>query len=79
MLARIRIIELIETHNTEGNKMTKQYISNDDKVVISIRQKGKINTAWALHVDGKYQGSKVLPNNNTAIVQNFGYSEYFTQ
>jgi hypothetical protein len=53
--------------------MTKQYISNDGKVVISIRQQGKTKTAWALHVGGQYKGSKVLPNNNTAIVQNFGF------
>jgi hypothetical protein len=60
--------------------MNKQYISNDGKAVISIRQQGKTKTAWALHVGGQYKGSKVLPNNNTAIVQNFGYSaEYFTQ
>ena len=64
----------------EGNKMNKQYISNDSKSVISIRQQGATKTAWALHVCGQYKGSKVLPNNNTAIVQNFGFkAEYFIQ
>lgn len=52
--------------------MTK-YVSNDGKVEISIRQAGRSKTAWALHVEGSYKGSKVLPSNNTAIVQNFGY------
>lgn len=51
-----------------------KYVSNDGKVEISIRQRGANKTAWALFVNGSYKGSKVLPNNNTAIIQNFGFS-----
>lgn len=51
-----------------------KYISNDQKVEISIRQRGFNKTAWALFVDGSYKYSKVLPSNNTAVVQNFGYN-----
>ena len=49
------------------------YISKDGKVKINIRQQGTKRTAWAHYVNGSYKGSKVLPSNNTAIVQNFGY------
>ena len=50
------------------------FISKNGKVEISVRQAGKNRTAWAHHINGRYMGSKVLPNNNTAIVQNFGYA-----
>lgn len=50
------------------------YVSKDGKVEINVRQAGKNKTAWSHHIDGRYMGSKVLPNNNTAIVQNFGYA-----
>jgi hypothetical protein len=49
------------------------YSSKDGKVSITVRQYGCRNIAWALHVDGQYKGSKVLPANNTAIAQNFGF------
>ncbi len=49
------------------------YTSKDATVVITIRQQSKYQTAWACHVNGSYVGSKILPNNNTAVVQNFGY------
>jgi len=49
------------------------YTSNDQTVKITIRQVGKNRIAWACHVNGSYRGSKVLPSNNTAVVQNFGY------
>ena len=42
-------------------------------VVIKIRQKGVYRTAWSLFVNGRYKKTKILPNNNKAIVQNFGY------
>lgn len=51
-----------------------QYTSKDGLVVIKVRQKGARKTAWALYVAGNYKGTKVLPSENTAIVQNFGYS-----
>jgi hypothetical protein len=50
-----------------------KYISTNKQVVIEVRQQGKTKTAWACFVNGKYICSKVLPKNNTAIVQNFGY------
>ena len=50
-----------------------KFTSKDGKVEITVRQRGQNRTAWAHHVCGRYMGSKVLPNNNTAIVQNFGY------
>jgi len=53
--------------------MTTTYTSKNGQIVISVRQQGVHKVAWALHVDGKYKGSKVLPVNNTAIVQNFGF------
>mgnify|MGYP001208946868 FL=1 len=53
--------------------MNTTYTSNNGQIVISIRQQGMRQVAWALHVGGQYKGSKVLPSNNTAIVQNFGF------
>ena len=42
-------------------------------IVIEVRSNGLHRTAWALFIDGQYQKTKVLPKNNTAIPQNFGY------
>lgn len=53
--------------------LTTKFVSMDKTIEISVRQLGKFKIAWTLHIDGKYQGSKVLPANNTAIVQNFGF------
>ena len=59
-------------------KQIMKYISTDKKVVIQVRQLGATKTAWACFVNEKYIGSKVLPKNNTAVVQNFGYeAAYF--
>jgi hypothetical protein len=45
MLAQIRIIEHIETHNTEGNKMTKaQKIS--EMILIELAATGSISKAF---------------------------------
>lgn len=55
------------------NAAATKYTSNNGQIEISIRQAGRFNTAWACHVNGRYIGSKCLPKNNTAIVQNFGY------
>jgi len=54
--------------------MINQYTSANGEIIISLRYKGKRNTAWALYVNGQYKGSKILPNNNTAVVQNFGFN-----
>jgi hypothetical protein len=54
--------------------MNTTYTSNDGKTVISVRQQNARQTAYALHVNGQYKGSKVLPANNTAVVQNFGFA-----
>lgn len=53
--------------------MTTTYTSNNGQIVISVRQQGVRQVAWALHVGGQYKGGKVLPATNTAIVQNFGF------
>jgi hypothetical protein len=53
--------------------MKNSYKSNDGSVEISVRQKGYNKTAWTLFVNGQYKKTKILPNNNTAIVQNFGF------
>lgn len=53
--------------------MNTTYTSKNGQIVISVRQQGLRKVAWALHVSGQYKGSKVLPFNNTAIVQNFGF------
>lgn len=53
--------------------MNTTYTSNNGQIVISVRQQNARQTAYALHVNGQYKGSKVLPTNNTAVVQNFGY------
>lgn len=42
-------------------------------VVIKIRQKGVYRTAWSLFVNGEYKKTRIIPNKNKAIVQNFGY------
>ena len=45
MLAQIRIIEHIETHNTDGNKMTKsQKIS--EMILIELAATGSISKAF---------------------------------
>ena len=49
-----------------------KHITKD--IVIEIRSTGLHRVAWALFVDGVYQKTKVLPKNNTAIPQNFGYA-----
>lgn len=49
------------------------YISEKHKATITLRQQTGYKTAWALHVNGQYMGTKILPYNNTAIPQNFGY------
>jgi hypothetical protein len=53
------------------------YTSKDNKVTITIRQQNARQIAWAHYVDGSYKGSKVLPKNNTAVVQNFGYNKTY--
>jgi hypothetical protein len=53
--------------------MNTTYTSNNGQIVITVRQQNARQIAWALHVGGQYKGSKVLPANNTAIVQNFGF------
>lgn len=53
--------------------MNTTYTSNNGQIVISIRQQNVRQTAYALHVNGQYKGSKVLPTSNTAVVQNFGF------
>jgi hypothetical protein len=50
------------------------YTSTDKTIIISIRQQNGHKIAWACHVEGKYIKTKVLPKNNTAIPQNFGYA-----
>lgn len=51
----------------------RQYVSKDKAAVISVRSTNRSSIAWALHVNGAYVKSKVLPKANTAVVQNFGY------
>lgn len=53
--------------------MKTTYTHKTSQIVIEVRQIGFSKIAWAHFVNGKYQGSKVLPKTNTAIVQNFGY------
>jgi len=53
--------------------MSNTYTSNNGQTVISVRQQNARQTAYALHVNGQYKGSMVLPTNNTAVVQNFGF------
>ena len=53
--------------------MNTTYISKNGQIVISVRQQGARQVAWALHVCGQYKGSRVFPANNTAIIQNFGF------
>ena len=53
--------------------MTTTYTSKNSQIVITVRQQNARKIAWALHVGGQYKGSKVLPANNTAVVQNFGF------
>ena len=43
-------------------------------ITIEARSNGKYQIAWALFIDGQYQKTKVLPKNNTAIPQNFGFA-----
>jgi HSP20 family molecular chaperone IbpA len=47
--------------------------TNNNNVTIEIRHAYRGKIAWAEFVNGKYQRTKVLPANNTAVVQNFGY------
>ena len=54
--------------------MNTTYRNENGTVEISVRQHGATKTAWALFVNGKYQKTKVLPNRNTAVVQNFGFA-----
>ena len=54
--------------------MNTSYKSNDGKIEISVRSCGFNRAAWSLFIGGSYKSSKVLPNNNTAVVQNFGYA-----
>jgi hypothetical protein len=54
--------------------MKTAYTHKTSQIVIEVRQVGFSKVAWAHFIDGKYQGTKVLPKNNTAIVQNFGYA-----
>ena len=53
--------------------MTTTYTSKNGQIIISVRQQSVRQVAWALHVGGQYKGSKGLPANNTAIIQNFGF------
>ena len=50
------------------------YTSTDGTIVITVRQESTYRIAYALHVNGEYVCTKVLPRNNIAIVQNFGYT-----
>jgi hypothetical protein len=54
--------------------MKTAYTHKTSQIVIEVRHAGRWTVAWAHFIDGKYQGTKVLPKNNTAIVQNFGYA-----
>jgi hypothetical protein len=54
--------------------MAHTYKHVTKNITIEVRQTGLRKTAWAHFVDGQYKGSKVLPNTNTAIPQNFGYT-----
>ena len=54
--------------------MQTTYTHKTAQITIEVRQIGFSKIAWAHFVNGQYKGSKVLPKNNTAIVQNFGYS-----
>jgi hypothetical protein len=54
--------------------MKTAYTHKTSQIVIEVRHTGRWTAAWAHFIDGKYQGTKVLPKNNTAIVQNFGYA-----
>jgi len=53
--------------------MKTKYKTSDGSIEISIRQRGRRKIAWALSINGQYKKTKILPINNTAIVQNFGY------
>lgn len=54
--------------------MKTTYKNTNGTVEIAVRQAGLNRTAWALFVNGQYQKTKILPNKNTAIVQNFGFA-----
>lgn len=54
--------------------MPTLYTSNDGNITITIRQQDARRIAWACFVRGAYIRTKVLPRNNTAIVQNFGFA-----
>lgn len=49
------------------------FININGNITITVRQKNRFQIAWAEFVNGQYKRTKVLPRNNTAIVQNFGY------
>ena len=49
------------------------YTNNTNTVKIEVRQQNARQIAWALFVNGQYQKTKILPRNNTAVVQNFGF------
>lgn len=43
-------------------------------IIIEVRSTGLHRVAWSLFVDGIYKKTKVLPKNNIAVPQNFGYA-----
>lgn len=48
--------------------------SKDKRVSIEIRQQDRWQIGWALFIDGQYKKTRIIPRNNTAVVQNFGYT-----
>jgi hypothetical protein len=49
------------------------YTNKTNTITIEVRQQNARQIAWALFVNGQYQKTKILPRNNTAVVQNFGF------
>lgn len=55
--------------------MITKYTHKALKVEISVREIRKHSIAWSEFRHGRYKGTKVLPKSNTAIIQNFGWSD----
>lgn len=49
------------------------YTNKTNTITIEVRQQNARQIAWSLFVNGQYQKTKILPRNNTAVVQNFGF------
>ena len=49
------------------------YANKTNTITIEVRQQNARQIAWSLFVNGQYQKTKILPRNNTAVVQNFGF------